>query len=211
MKKAETKDRIKEALEIREMKQAELVEKTGIDKGQMSSYLNGRYKPKQNNLYLIAEALSVDEAWLMGYDVPMDSKHIMDVWDANSDKFINEMSQFQAKENAFLHQLKVMGWTCKHIDNMRDAENGDSYYMFKKGGASFQTTWESYNAFIEDSEKFFSNRLETLYGQAKNVLFPLEDKSHLEPVAAHERTDIEVTDEMKQHDMDIMNNDDFWK
>lgn len=72
MKKAETKDRIKEALEKREMKQSELVEKTGIDKGQMSSYISGKYKPKQNNLHLIATALSVDEAWLMGYDVPME-------------------------------------------------------------------------------------------------------------------------------------------
>ena len=43
MKKAETKDRIKAALEIRDMKQSELVEKTGIDKGQMSSYITGRY------------------------------------------------------------------------------------------------------------------------------------------------------------------------
>lgn len=72
MKKAETKDRIREGLSIRNMKQAELVEKTGIDKGQMSSYLSGRYKPKQENLYLIAQALSVDEAWLMGFDVPME-------------------------------------------------------------------------------------------------------------------------------------------
>lgn len=71
MKKAETKDRLKEAMEIREIKQAELVEKTGIDKGQMSSYLSGKYKPKQRNINLIAQALSVDEAWLMGYDVPM--------------------------------------------------------------------------------------------------------------------------------------------
>lgn len=72
MKKAEAKDRIKEAMEIREIKQAELVEKTGIDKGQMSSYLSGKYKPKQGNLERIAKALFVDEAWLMGYDVPME-------------------------------------------------------------------------------------------------------------------------------------------
>lgn len=72
MKKAETKDRIKEAMEIREIKQAELVEKTGIDKGQMSSYLSGKYKPKQGNLERIAKALFVDEAWLMGFDVPME-------------------------------------------------------------------------------------------------------------------------------------------
>lgn len=37
------------------------------------------------------------------------------------------------------------------------------------------------------------------------------DKSHLEPVAAHERTDIEVTNEMKQHDDGIMDDDEFWK
>lgn len=71
MKKAEIKDRIKEAMEIREIKQTELVERTGIDKGQMSSYLSGKYKPKQRNINLIAHALSVDEAWLMGYDVPI--------------------------------------------------------------------------------------------------------------------------------------------
>ena len=29
--------------------------------------------------------------------------------------------------------------------------------------------------------------------------------------AAHERTDIKVTDEMRKHDHDIMNNDEFWK
>jgi transcriptional regulator with XRE-family HTH domain len=71
MKKAKTNDRIREAMEIRGIKQAELVERTGIDKGQMSSYLSGKYKPKQRNIDLIAQALSVDEAWLMGYDVPM--------------------------------------------------------------------------------------------------------------------------------------------
>lgn len=34
-------------------------------------------------------------------------------------------------------------------------------------------------------------------------------KDYLKPVAAHERTDIEVTDEMRKHDDDIMNDDDF--
>lgn len=74
MKNAEIKDRIKIAMEIRDIKQSELVEKTGIDKGQLSSYIRGRYKPKQVNIQLIANALSVDEAWLMGYDVPMEGE-----------------------------------------------------------------------------------------------------------------------------------------
>ena len=65
-------DRIKQALELRNMKQIELVAKTGIDKSQISSYLSGKYKPKQENLSLIAMALEVDEYWLMGQDVPME-------------------------------------------------------------------------------------------------------------------------------------------
>lgn len=36
------------------------------------------------------------------------------------------------------------------------------------------------------------------------------NRAHLEPVAAHERTDIEVTDEMRKHDDDLMDNDDLW-
>lgn len=68
----EIKGRIKHALQIREMKQAELAEKTGIDKGQISSYLSGRYKPKQENLSLMAAALEVSEYWLMGMDVSIE-------------------------------------------------------------------------------------------------------------------------------------------
>ena len=44
----------------------------GIDKGQISSYLSGKYKPKQENLSLVAAALDVSEYWLMGLDVSMD-------------------------------------------------------------------------------------------------------------------------------------------
>ena len=68
----EIKIRIKQALQLRNMKQAELADKTGIDKGQISSYISGRYKPKQENMSLMAVALNVSEYWLMGLDVPME-------------------------------------------------------------------------------------------------------------------------------------------
>ena len=71
MSKAEFKDRIKEALAIREMTQSELAEKAHIDKGQLSSYIAGKYKPRQNNIDALSTALNVNEAWLMGYDVSM--------------------------------------------------------------------------------------------------------------------------------------------
>lgn len=63
--------RIQQAMDIRGLKQIDLVERTKISKGSLSSYISGRYAPKQNNIYLLAKALNVNVEWLMGADVPM--------------------------------------------------------------------------------------------------------------------------------------------
>ena len=60
--------RLKKALAIRNIKQSELCEKTGIPKSAMSQYVNGSFEPKQDRLQILAIALNVNEAWLMGYD-----------------------------------------------------------------------------------------------------------------------------------------------
>lgn len=64
--------RIRKALMIRGMKQSELCQITNIPKSAISQYISGEFEPKQNRIYLIAKALEVSEAWLMGYDVPME-------------------------------------------------------------------------------------------------------------------------------------------
>lgn len=63
-------ERLKEAMDRIDISQAELVKRTGINKGALSSYLSGRYAPKQKAIYELAKALHVSEAWLLGYDVP---------------------------------------------------------------------------------------------------------------------------------------------
>jgi transcriptional regulator with XRE-family HTH domain len=64
--------RIAKALSIREMKQTELCKLTNIPKSSLSLYLSDAYEPKQDRIYLMAQVLNVSEAWLMGYDVPME-------------------------------------------------------------------------------------------------------------------------------------------
>lgn len=64
--------RIKKALKIKGMKQAELCKLAHIPKSSLSQYLSGDFEPKQDRIYLIARALNVSEAWLMGFDVPME-------------------------------------------------------------------------------------------------------------------------------------------
>lgn len=72
----ETKNRLKKALSIRNMKPVELSEKTGIPKSAISQYMSGYAKPKQDRIYLICKALDINEAWLMGFDVQMERKQI---------------------------------------------------------------------------------------------------------------------------------------
>lgn len=64
-------ERLAEAIAIRNLKNTQLAQRSGVSKGTISNYLSGRYEAKQNNVYKLALALNVDEAWLMGKDVPM--------------------------------------------------------------------------------------------------------------------------------------------
>ena len=69
--------RIKKALSIRSMTQSELCERTNIPKSAISEYIKGAYEPKQDRIFIIAQALDVDPVWLMGFDVPMEKGKII--------------------------------------------------------------------------------------------------------------------------------------
>ena len=62
--------RIKQMMQIRNITQADLARITGIRASSISDYLSGKYQPKQDKIALIADALSVNPGWLMGYDEP---------------------------------------------------------------------------------------------------------------------------------------------
>ena len=59
-------ERIRFAMNVRNVKQVEMVQRTGITKGAFSSYLSGNYNPKKDKLELIADALDININWLMG-------------------------------------------------------------------------------------------------------------------------------------------------
>lgn len=162
-------DRLKEGMSLRGLRQADIVEKTGINKGALSSYISGRYQPKQNNIYLLAKALDVNEAWLMGADVPMERATMADI-----NEYKNKMIEFSNRWNI--------------------------QYFEKKMLESFSRLSDS------NKEKAISYTENLLSIQQME-----EEQAHLIPRAAHERTDIEVTDEMRQYDDELMRNDDVWK
>ena len=68
----ERENRIEEALRIRNMRQVELCEKTGLSKSSINNWIKQRWQPKHNAIFLMARALDVSEMWLAGYDAPME-------------------------------------------------------------------------------------------------------------------------------------------
>lgn len=59
--------------------QTELCKRTGITKGALSSYLSGRYFPKQRALESLANELNVTIEYLMGIDTEEDAKDLSDL------------------------------------------------------------------------------------------------------------------------------------
>lgn len=98
MEKITCAERIRAGLELRNLKSADLCKMTEISKSTMSQYLSGLYDPSQLRTELIARALNVNEAWLMGYDVPMQREKPTPVSEDGLD----------AEKRAFIEKLKSM-------------------------------------------------------------------------------------------------------
>lgn len=68
-------NRLNKILDIRNMKQVELCEKTKLSSGLINKYLKGKAFARQDKLSILAEALDTNEVWLMGYNVPIDKNY----------------------------------------------------------------------------------------------------------------------------------------
>ncbi|MBF2170615.1 helix-turn-helix domain-containing protein [Staphylococcus epidermidis] len=118
--------RLKKAMKQNGMKQIDVINKANIlkdsdgvkiTKTDLSQYVNGKTSPGQQKLYILAKALNVSEAWLLGYDVeskrPTDEErklshkgeiiaaHISDdVNDKEMKEIINFIEYIKSKRNS---------------------------------------------------------------------------------------------------------------
>nr|DAK09798.1 MAG TPA: bifunctional HTH-domain containing protein/aminotransferase [Caudoviricetes sp.] len=77
--KTNTSTRLKLIMKMRNLKQIDILDRCKnnpydikISKSDLSQYVSGKVLPRQDKLSILAYALDVSEAWLMGYDVPME-------------------------------------------------------------------------------------------------------------------------------------------
>ena len=80
MRKTTTSERLKCLMSERQLRQIDILNlckpycekyNVKVDKNHISQYINGKAEPRQDKLSILAMALDVDEAWLIGFDVPM--------------------------------------------------------------------------------------------------------------------------------------------
>lgn len=66
-------ERLLTAMNAKNMRAVDLVKTTGISKQKISQYVNGQFEAKSDGKILLAKALGVNEQWLSGYNVPMNT------------------------------------------------------------------------------------------------------------------------------------------
>lgn len=79
MPKETISQRLNQIMNERNLKQIDIIRltepycnrfKIRIGRNDLSQYISGKVEPRQNKIYILAKALDVNEAWLMGFDVP---------------------------------------------------------------------------------------------------------------------------------------------
>lgn len=83
MSRVTTSERLKQIMNERNLKQVDILNLSipictkydiKMNKSDISQYVSGKVEPSQEKLVVLGLALNVTEAWLMGFDVPMERK-----------------------------------------------------------------------------------------------------------------------------------------
>lgn len=117
MKKFTTSQRLKQIMDTRKLRQVDILESAEpfckkynikLEKNALSQYVSGKVEPGQEKLTILGMALGVSEAWLMGFDVPME-RYTPTTENGNrrTSEFIELFSLLTAEQQALvINQIK---------------------------------------------------------------------------------------------------------
>lgn len=201
----EFKDRLKECMEIRNIKPVELSEKTGLSKPAISHYMSGYSKPKSDKLYIIAKALDVNETWLMGYDVPMERNVLKFDTRVDDTPYNRALQKLQDKKELTSEEIQSIKDELPKA--LQSVKNAFSKAYNNIDDANKKKLINYYDLLNEDGKSKLLERAEEL---TMISIYCEETPEYLQSMAAHERTDVEITKEGLEHDDAIMDDEEFW-
>lgn len=124
MKKENTASRLNKIMAERNLRQVDILEcvkpfcikyDIKMNKSDLSQYVSGKVEPSQEKLVVLGMALNVSEAWLMGFDVPMErtasikesSPKIMQYYE-----LLNDIGKYEATK-----QVKLLTEVPRYLKN----------------------------------------------------------------------------------------------
>ena len=115
-------NRLTIAMQLNNINQIELAEKTksyskSISQSLIYKYLKGKALARQDNIYILCKILNVDEAWLMGFDVPMTRT-------PDEQRMTSNIFQYIATDSAMSPLLDI--GDVAFIEKTNDYENGQT-------------------------------------------------------------------------------------
>ena len=155
MKKATTSERLNELMNKKGIKQIDILKlvepyckkyNIKLNSNDLSQYVTGKVEPRQNKVSVLSDALNINPAWLMGYDVPMDKNE--EEMRANFSLALFELLKYcqldrkklgeligvsEKRVNEFVHQLALP--TENEIDKIVDIFSLNSKYELFDGTA----------------------------------------------------------------------------
>ena len=198
MKLSTTSERLKKIMKENNFRQIDILNKCSpycqkygikIGRNDLSQYVNGKVEPGQDKLSILSMALGINEAWLMGYDVPRNRNAII----IKDHKGINE---------EVLYAIQILasksGYHLSIFANQYQIELKDCIVKLSpKEIEDYVISSIDKIAFV--TENIIQNKLHD------NISSIREDIPLLN--AAHAIED--ATEEDKIHDENIMDDDDF--
>lgn len=146
MKITDTKERIKELMQMYGLNQSDFCERTKINKSALSNYLNGSRVPRQDQIAKIADAFHISASWVMGYDVPITDNNVPGPEDLPRQITFNEFWKYmQGMSNAITSNLPASKPPEEHVSH-------EEYLIIEK-----------YRALTIDDKSYLMKMLDLLY------------------------------------------------
>lgn len=158
-------ERLQFALEYRNISQNQLARETDINVSLINRYVKGVVVPKNDTIFILANALNVNPIWLMGFDVPIDDKNSdalkIPIYDfTNNEKslvghtFIGNSNSIFGRYSAMYAQSDNMAPVIQKDDlliikEQNDCSNDDIVVISERNKDAYVKRLKKYRDYIE--------------------------------------------------------------
>ena len=197
MKRENTSSRLKQIMVERNLRQVDILKLTEpycqkynvkMNKSDISQYCSGKTEPNQDKLFVLGKALQVNEAWLMGFDVPEANFDSRNNFSDSEILYIANMLTTIKGTNEYIATIEII----KKLEllNLNGLQKVFDYIMDLIQSGNYSAGTELKN-----------------FGKLK-YSHQMQEKQFMLN-AAHERTDIDIPEGTDTSDNDIMDDENF--